>query len=314
MSARTTTPDDDDRDLAQDGETTADDVTDTDATDSDITVPEADDTAFNSEADNEQVLEEADDEIADDEIDDAEGDDAEGDDAEGDDAEGDDEWDDEWDDEDDDVLSFLDDDDYEVSNLDDEDAEPADDLTDEADDADAADPKLVRKLRNENAARRQKLRELREQSVAAVEQGVNDFASQLAGTLGIQSDGELTPDQVTDTVAKQMAALADEATKARRDLAIYRAAIPAGADMNKLADSKAFTDKVGELDPNADTYQADVAKAVSAALETNPHFKAPPKIDRVGGDFTGGTSPNISDDSVESLQEKRRQRRGIQVK
>ena len=304
MSARTTTPDDDDRDLAQDGETAADDVTDTDATDSDITVPEADDTAFNSEADNEQVLEEADDEIDDDEIADDEIDD----------TEGDDEWDDEWDDEDDDVLSFLDDDDYEVSNLDDEDAEPTDDQTDEADDADAADPKLVRKLRNENAARRQKLRELREQSVAAVEQGVNDFASQLAGTLGIKSDGELTPDQVTDTVAKQMAALADEATKARRDLAIYRAAIPAGADMNKLADSKAFTDKVGELDPNADTYQADVAKAVSAALETNPHFKAPPKIDRVGGDFTGGTSPNISDDSVESLQEKRRQRRGIQVK
>ena len=65
MSARTTTPDDDDRDLAQDGETTADDVTDTDATDSDTTVPEADDTAFNSEADNEQVLEEYDDEIGD---------------------------------------------------------------------------------------------------------------------------------------------------------------------------------------------------------------------------------------------------------
>lgn len=310
--------DDDDRDLAEDGKDNA--APNTDATsgstdDLDDSTLEPGNTSTTDETTEYTEDTEVDEDVTDDE----------------DDLEYEDLDDEDWSDEDDDLLAFLDDDDYEITDLDDDDYEITD-LDDEddteVDDAAAdeaaddigedgtdetADPNLVRKLRNENAARRKKFNEFREQSVAAVEQGIGDFATQLAGTLGIQVEGDLTPDAVTNAVAQQVSTLADEVAQARRDLAIFRAAGPAGADMNKLADSKAFTDRVDELDPNSDGYQADVAKAVSAALEANPHFKAAPKIDRVGGDFSGGTTPAISDASVESFAEQRRKRRGITI-
>lgn len=218
--------------------------------------------------------------------------------------------DEDWDDEDSDALSFLDEDEYEISDLDEEDSEGDEDATEVEDGEEDTDPR-VRKLRNENAARRRQLRELREQSVGAVEEGINQYAAQLAETVGIE--GDTTPDVMVEAVAERMAALAEVADKARRDLAIYRAAVPAGADMEKLSDSKSFTAALKKLDPNSESYNSDVSKAVSAVLEKNTHFKAAKQLDRIGGDFTGGTTPDIPEDSIEARAKRRRERRGVIV-
>ena len=93
-----------------------------------------------------------------------------------------------------------------------------------------------------------------------------------------------------------------------RDLAIYRAAGPAGADFDKLADSKTFTSAVDELDPTADDYADQVGQLVHKALESNPEWKKPAQVKRSGGDFTS-TAPTTEGDSIEALQKRRRNRR-----
>lgn len=94
-------------------------------------------------------------------------------------------------------------------------------------------------------------------------------------------------------------ALRTRAQEAARQLAVYRAAVKAGADPDALADSVSFMAQVGNLDPDSKTFVANVDQAVSAAIEANPRLKAAkgeqgdaapkPKAGRSGGEFNGGS-------------------------
>lgn len=205
------------------------------------------------------------------------------------------------------------DDDLDEDNLD-WDTDPGDDGFDEEPDTFINDPDILRdmlaKSRRENAARRRKYNEFRDQSVAAIEQGVASFIEQVADQIGITIDDPTDANAVIDAVTELVTGSKEQRTRAERDLAIYRAAIPAGADMAKLADSKSFTAAIDTLDPTSESYAADVAEKLNAHLEANPHYKTAQKIDRSGGDFTGGTPANLPDDSVDALRQKRQQRSG----
>lgn len=201
------------------------------------------------------------------------------------------------DDEDDDLDDW--DDDYDDFDLDDEDADDEDD----EDDTDAQ----VKRLRRENAHRRIQNRELQENAAAAVEQGIADFSSAFASQLGLDLD-DYTADNMAAAVQQQLQDRQDKANKAKRDLAIYRAAGPAGADFDKLADSKTFTSAVDELDPESDDYADRVGQLVHKALDSNPEWKKPAQVKRSGGDFNN-TAPTVEGESIEALQKRRRDRR-----
>lgn len=210
----------------------------------------------------------------------------------------DDEPEDVAEDEDDDLEDW--DDDY---DLDDDYNEDADDENDEEDDTDAQ----VKRLRRENAHRRIQNRELQENAAAAVEQGIADFSSAFANQLGLDLD-DYTADNMAAAVQQQLQDRQDKANKAKRDLAIYRAAGPAGADFDKLADSKTFTNAVDELDPESDDYTERVGQLVHKALDSNPEWKKPAQVKRSGGDFNN-TAPTVEGESIEALQKRRRDRR-----
>lgn len=201
------------------------------------------------------------------------------------------------DDEDDDLDDW--DDDYDDFDLDDEDADDEDD----EDDTDAQ----VKRLRRENAHRRIQNRELQENAAAAVEQGIADFSTAFANQLGLDLD-DYTADNMAAAVQQQLQDRQDKANKAKRDLAIYRAAGSAGADFDKLADSKTFTSAVDELDPESDDYIDRVGQLVHKALDSNPEWKKPAQVKRSGGDFNNA-APTVEGDSIEALQKRRRDRR-----
>ena len=209
-----------------------------------------------------------------------------------------DDYDDEDDEGEDDDLDDWEDD-YDDFDLDDEDA---DDESNE-DDTDAQ----VKRLRRENAHRRIQNRELQENAAAAVEQGIADFSSAFASQLGLDLD-DYTADNMAAAVQQQLQDRQDKANKAKRDLAIYRAAGPAGADFDKLADSKTFTSAVDELDPESDDYADQVGQLVHKALDSNPEWKKPAQVKRSGGDFNN-TAPTVEGESIEALQKRRRNRR-----
>ena len=244
----------------------------------------------------------------------------------------DDDWDDDeddegdYDDEPDDVADDEDegddfddyDDDLDGDELDDEDDDPDDfDEYDDEDDYDDFDDEdegegtgydaEVKRLRRENAHRRIQNRELQETATAAVEQGIADFGKTLANQLGLDLD-DYTADNMAAAVRAQLQDQQTKTNKVTRDLAIYRAAGPAGADFDKLADSKTFTSAVDELDPTADDYADQVGQLVHKALESNPEWKKPAQVKRSGGDFTNA-APTTEGDSIEALQKRRRNRR-----
>ena len=196
---------------------------------------------------------------------------------------------------DEDPFEFLDDDEYD----DDEEGEDGGD-----DDVSLE----IKRLRRENAHRRIQNRELQERAASEIEQSIANFSQTFANELGLKIDDDYTAEAMAQAVQEQIESERQRAIQARRDLAIYQAAGPAGADFNKLADSKTFTRAVDQLDPNADDYTQQIGTLVTKALDQNPEWKKPPTINRSGGDFTN-TTPNLEGDSIEALQKRRRNRR-----
>ena len=209
--------------------------------------------------------------------------------------------------EDDDLDDYLDGDDEGDDYDFDPEEEDYDDFDDEDEDTDEDDNDQVKRLRRENAHRRIQNRELQENAAAAVEQGIADFSTAFAEKLGLDLD-DYTADNMAAAVREQLQEHRDRTNKVRRDLAIYRAAGPAGADFDKLADSKTFTSAVDELDPESDDYADQVGQLVHKALDSNPEWKKPAQVKRSGGDFNN-TAPTVEGESIEALQKRRRNRR-----
>lgn len=255
-----------------------DDLDDEDEDEDDYDFDPADDYDYDDEPDDEDDNEDDEDDSGEDESEDVA-----------------DDYDDEGEDDEDDDLDDWEDD-YDDFDLDDEDA-------DDEDDTDAQ----VKRLRRENAHRRIQNRELQENAAAAVEQGIADFSSAFASQLGLDLD-DYTADNMAAAVQQQLQDRQDKANKAKRDLAIYRAAGPAGADFDKLADSKTFTSAVDELDPESDDYADRIGQLVHKALDSNPEWKKPAQVKRSGGDFNN-TAPTVEGESIEALQKRRRDRR-----
>lgn len=221
-----------------------------------------------------------------------------------------------------DELAFLDEDIEWVNDDDDNDNVDDDEEYDSEDDGeqtttsnskrnlqDASNEELINIIKaanKESAARRIKNRELRESQTENIEQGINDFATRLAQTIGIDLDGETDIMEQLANGFKQ-----SQASDKARELAIHKATIGLDVDPQALTDSISFNEALSVLDPTADDYEAQVAQAVEEQIKRNPSMKGTPVATRNGADFMAGQgTQNLKDDNdIDALQRKRRERR-----
>lgn len=114
----------------------------------------------------------------------------------------------------------------------------------------ATDPK-VRAARNEAAQAKKEF---------------EDFKTAIGKALGY------VPDEADTDPAKLAARLADsskEATDAKAELAVFRAA-PKDVDAQALVDSRRFTNALHKLDQSADDFDEKLAELITAEVEKNP--------------------------------------------
>lgn len=136
--------------------------------------------------------------------------------------------------------------------------------------------KLVRDTRAEAAANRTKARE-HETALSALQAKSQEQLDGIARALGLKPE-EATPEQIMaerDTAR----ATAEQHAAAKRasdvELAVFRAAARAGADGDKLLDSRTFVSGLADMDPSADGFSQQVSDRIAAALESNPGWKLP---------------------------------------
>ncbi len=111
----------------------------------------------------------------------------------------------------------------------------------------------------------------------AAQEARDALVQEFGKTLGLVKDGEDAP------TSEQVQA---EARSAKVELAVFKAAIAAGADAGALLDSRSFLDSIKDITP---TDTAAITAAITAATTNNPRLKATQAAARSGADLTGGT-------------------------
>lgn len=91
----------------------------------------------------------------------------------------------------------------------------------------------------------------------------------IAQALGLQS-GEQPPD--VGVLTADLAAARAESWQRAVDLAVYRTAGNHQADPAALLDSRGFTQRVADLDPDADGFTDRIGEAITAAIAENPRL------------------------------------------
>lgn len=135
--------------------------------------------------------------------------------------------------------------------------------------------KTLADTRRENAAARQRLKELTDAQATAKTQHDEQMAG-IARALGLAPE-ETTPEQLTAQRDQARADAATNAASARAtqvELAVFRAAHQAGVNASALLDSRTFVSTLDGLDPSSEGFAQVVADRIAAAVETNPAWKA----------------------------------------
>lgn len=154
--------------------------------------------------------------------------------------------------------------------------------------------KVIADLRAENAKARTAAKE------AAAEQARTELIQKLTATLGLTTDDEEDTPSPEEAASRLAAEVEQERTAARTaalELAVYRAATAAGANADRLLDSRSFTATISGLDP-ADT-QA-IADAVANAVDSMPELRqvqatGPTRTDHAPGGQDSANPLNVSD-------------------
>lgn len=153
--------------------------------------------------------------------------------------------------------------------------------------------KVIADLRAENAKARTTAKE------QAAEQARTELIEKLTASLGLTPDTD-TPPSPEEATARLAAEVEQERATARTaalELAVYKQAIKAGANADRLLDSRSFTATITALDP-ADT-QA-IADAVQNAVDSMPELRqvqatGPTRTDHAPGGPDSATPLNVSD-------------------
>lgn len=175
--------------------------------------------------------------------------------------------------------------------------------------------KLIDDVRGDFKKEREKRQAAEAKAKTAGEEARADLAKQFGKILGlVEDDAPPNPDDLL----QQLSGKDSELRQSRVELALYRTAGPAGADAEALLDSRRFMAQVDKLDPASDTFSADLASAIKAAVEADPKLATAtgPVPERSGGEITGGSgerhTTNPNDFSIEEHRKERRKRRGLE--
>ena len=145
-------------------------------------------------------------------------------------------------------------------------AESDDEGDEDEDTGSKADDPRLRSARDEAYNNRIKAREA-EQAAAAAAQERDALVQQLGKVLGLVKDDDEADAPDAEALARSVAEEQQRAAEARRELAVFRAAAKAGADPDRLLDSRRFLTSLEKVDPD-DTDA--VTAAVKDALASNP--------------------------------------------
>lgn len=108
-------------------------------------------------------------------------------------------------------------------------------------------------------------------SRVAAKNAETELVQRLGKALGLVKDDEKAdPEKLTQQIAAEQA----EKRQAKVELAVFRTAGKHQGDPEALLDSRSFLAKVGELDPSAADFTAQVEAAVKTAVKDNPKLKA----------------------------------------
>lgn len=120
------------------------------------------------------------------------------------------------------------------------------------------------------AAERDK-RQTLEQTVQQMQQAQQAQMQAIAKAFGVPTEDDAPPDP--EKLTAEISTAQAQAREAQVQLAVYRLAGQHDANADVLLDSASFLRTIAAVDP---TDQAAVAAAISAAVESNPLFKATP--------------------------------------
>ncbi|GAA2772832.1 hypothetical protein [Saccharopolyspora taberi] len=161
----------------------------------------------------------------------------------------------------------------------------------------AALAKMVRDLRKENASTRTNAKQ--QAATEAAETARTELVQQLGKALGLIDDGSKAP--TADELAQQLTARDTELRSLRVERAAEKAARKHTADIDALLDSRSFAAELDKLDPNGDSFAADIDKLVSETVRNNPKYKAAGQApgrsssEHAGGSGAGSKPKSLTD-------------------
>lgn len=133
---------------------------------------------------------------------------------------------------------------------------------------------------------------------------------------GLDQD-EDDPKKVAEQAQNTAAEKDLELRAMRLDRAAEKAGRKAGADVDRLTDSKAFNTASAKLDPESDSFADDMAALVEKFLDDHPHLKAktetpPPSSQDMtdGGEGGGSGGGSTDDDDLDAISAKYAERHG----
>lgn len=226
-----------------------------------------------------------------------------------------------------DAESFSDgrplDDDTEGDTSDDDEADQTSDLSgvDTVDDLPPWAQKLIREARKGEGDYRKRAQE-EAAARAGTEEKLQGFLDGFARVMGLQADADAAESDQASTppnpeqLTEKLQTTQREYRATQVELAVFRRAAEFDGDPDALLDSRAFLNKVRDLDPASPKFGENVAAAIGDAVASNPKLKAqtpmsgptPPS----GGEFAGGPSGRVDTESltVDDFRKRRASRRG----
>lgn len=129
---------------------------------------------------------------------------------------------------------------------------------------------IANRLQAEAAASGGRSRDQARQQAAA--QAQQETYQKVAEALGLAPDKNADPVKLQESIAK----LSEQNTDKDRELAIYRAALAPGMNVNvgRLTDSRAFLRSMADVDPNADDAHTVITQKIKDALTSDPSLQA----------------------------------------
>ncbi|GAA2825310.1 hypothetical protein RMN57_13215 [Kitasatospora sp. CM 4170] len=151
----------------------------------------------------------------------------------------------------------------------------------------------IARLQKELASVRDEAAKARIAKQTAADAATTDLTQKLAKALGLVPDTTPPdPAELTKQIETQTGRIGhlEQQLRARQvELAVHARATALQTKPDALLDSRAFAKAIGDLDPAAGDFTAQLDAAIKAAADSNPNFRSVPQAGRSGADLTGGT-------------------------